>query len=450
MPDRGASSSPAETVAALLDELQGMQDCMARMEALLAQVVPDYHEQLDSPAQLVTADEPSQDYKGNPSEDNKPKLDKPSIPEEDAAGYSADGDGEFEEPIRCRSHCENTPRAEDIGESQRGAPSLGTKDHNPGLSHSERRQACESTRKPDIPSKDEHDELGPYHWGGPVDQPHHCSGREELYRPAFAIPADHQRVSIATQQELPPHKGGTQTQPMAPGTAYPRHYTAAAPLQLRMLSVPLFGGQTPSQTSGRTPAVAPLAVTRNPATPRAAGYPIGAVPTDSISRWVITALQNNASIDPDTVRHVGKMGIKFNPPAKYNGGTELKTFEQWVLGLLQWFRLTKLLGPGFDNTCMDVIGNSCEGAAKDWFQHEVEASNRGPEGWTTLEVIHGLQRRFIMQRLAARAAQEFETLEQGSLDVTELHQQLWVLALQLPFEPDPYMFAKHFMQALDP
>ncbi|KAG8720975.1 hypothetical protein FRC08_016757 [Ceratobasidium sp. 394] len=450
MPDRGASSSPAETVAVLLDELQGTQDRMARMEALLAQVIPDYHRRLDSPVQPVPADEPSQDYEGNPGEDDEPEQDEPGIPEEDAAGYSADGDGEFEEPVRRRSHRENTPRAEDTGENQRAAPPRGAENHTPRLSRSERRRAREPTREPDIPSEDEDDEPGPYCWGGPVDRPHRCSGWEELYRPAFTVPADHRRVSIATQRELPPHMGGTRSQPMAPGTPYPRRDATAAPPKPRMPSVPLFGGQTPGQASSRTPAVAPPVVTRNPATPRAAGYPIGAVPTDSISRWVITALQNNASVDPDTVRHVGKMGIKFDPPAKYDGGTELKTFEQWVLGLLRWFRLTKLLGPGFDNTRVDVIGNSCEGAAKDWFQHEVEASDRGPEGWTTLEVIQGLQRRFITQRSAARAAQEFETLEQGSLDVTELHQQLRVLALQLPFEPDPYTFAKRFMQALDP
>ncbi|KAG8722642.1 hypothetical protein FRC08_016027 [Ceratobasidium sp. 394] len=144
------------------------------------------------------------------------------------------------------------------------------------------------------------------------------------------------------------------------------------------------------------------------------------------------------------------MGIKFDPPAKYDGGTELKTFEQWVLGLLRWSCLTKLLGLGFNNTCVDIISNSCEGAAKDWFQHEVEASDRGPEGWTDLEVIQGLQWRFMTQHSAARAAQEVKTLEQGSLDITELHQQLRVLALQLAFEPDPYTFTKRFMQALDP
>ncbi|KAG9088166.1 hypothetical protein FS749_002377 [Ceratobasidium sp. UAMH 11750] len=205
MPDRGASSSPAETVAALLDELQGTQDCMARMEALLAQVVPDYHRRLDSPVQPVPVDEPSRDYEGNPGEDDEPEQDEPGIPEEDAVGYSADGDGEFEEPVRRRSHRENTPRAEDTGENQRAAPPRGAENHTPRLSRSERRRAREPTREPDIPSEDEDDEPGPYRWGGPVDQPHRRSGREELYRPAFTVPTDHRRVSIATQRELPPH-----------------------------------------------------------------------------------------------------------------------------------------------------------------------------------------------------------------------------------------------------
>ncbi|KAG8722641.1 hypothetical protein FRC08_016026 [Ceratobasidium sp. 394] len=123
MPDQGASSSPAETVAALLDELQGTQDRMARMEALLAQLVP--------------TDEPSRDYKVNPGEDDEPKQGEPGIPEEDAAGYSADSDGEFEEPVRRRSHRENTPRVEDTGENQRAAPPRSAENHTPRLAQQE-------------------------------------------------------------------------------------------------------------------------------------------------------------------------------------------------------------------------------------------------------------------------------------------------------------------------
>jgi hypothetical protein len=74
-----------------------------------------------------------------------------------------------------------------------------------------------------------------------------------------------------------------------------------------------------------------------PTMPRAVGYPIGTTPTDSISRIIISALRTHKGDGSEAMRALGKLNIKVGPPPKYNRATDLKTFEQWVLGMVQWF-----------------------------------------------------------------------------------------------------------------
>jgi hypothetical protein len=186
--------------------------------------------------------------------------------------------------------------------------------------------------------------------------------------------------------------------------------------------------------------------------PWAVGYPIGATPTDSISRIIISALRTHEGDGSEATQALGKLNIKVGPPPKYNGATDLKTLEQWVLGMVQWFWLHALLGPGVESDCtrVNVIGYLCEEAACDWFHYEVETATGGPKAWMTLEVVQGLQARFITQWLATEVAMEFCTLNQGTMDAQELYQELRHLALQLPHVPDAYTFACRYMEVLNP
>ncbi|KAF8592844.1 hypothetical protein BDV93DRAFT_567305 [Ceratobasidium sp. AG-I] len=107
-----------------------------------------------------------------------------------------------------------------------------------------------------------------------------------------------------------------------------------------------------------------------------------------------------------------------------------------------------LLGPGEDNNRVFIIGHLCTKQAQDWYQHTVEMSNYGPENWTILEVIQGLQARFITQRSAAEAANEFRMLMQGAMDAQQLYEELRLLSNQLPVPADDYTFAQRYMSAL--
>ncbi|QRV72049.1 Transposon Tf2-1 polyprotein [Ceratobasidium sp. AG-Ba] len=101
-----------------------------------------------------------------------------------------------------------------------------------------------------------------------------------------------------------------------------------------------------------------------------------------------------------------------------------------------------------DNNRVFIIGHLCTGKAQSWFHKSVEKSEYGPEGWTTLEVIQGLQRRFLTTRSATIAAHEFRTLKQGTMDAQELYEELNLLADQQPIRPDPLTFAMRYMSAL--
>jgi hypothetical protein len=182
----------------------------------------------------------------------------------------------------------------------------------------------------------------------------------------------------------------------SPGTASAAPPVAHSPQPLRLAEHMAGPSRLPPQSPARGTEPAIPAV-HTP--PRAAGYPIGAVPTDSISWIIISALRTHEGDGSEATRALGKLNIKVGPPPKYNGATDLKTFEQWVLGMVQWFRLHALLGPGVesDRTRVNVIGYSCKDAARDWFHYEVETTTGGPEAWTTLEVVQGLQARFITQ-----------------------------------------------------
>ncbi|QRW13038.1 Retroviral aspartyl protease [Ceratobasidium sp. AG-Ba] len=271
--------------------------------------------------------------------------------------------------------------------------------------------------------------------GGPDERAMRAQRRREpLQVPAISKPGDGRRMSLAGTGDLPSR---------APYTPIPRvSNTHAIPDASRALAS-LPAGQTSAlynarpnnrlaRGSVRSPVATPI-VQRVAPQPQAAGYPIGAVPTDSISRMVINTLQAHQN-DVDSQRNLGRKGLKLEPLPTYDGAPRLRDFEEWISGVLRYFRMNGLCGPTVadDNNRVFIIGHLCTGKAQSWFHKSVEKSEYGPEGWTTLEVIQGLQRRFLTTRSATIAAHEFRTLKQGTMDAQELYEELNLLADQQP------------------
>ncbi|QRW12459.1 hypothetical protein RhiLY_11458 [Ceratobasidium sp. AG-Ba] len=126
--------------------------------------------------------------------------------------------------------------------------------------------------------------------------------REPLQVPAISKPGDGRRMSLAGTGDLPSR---------APYTPIPRTsalYNARLNNRLARGSV-----RSPVATPivQRVPGVNPALAQVAPQ-PRAAGYPIGAVPTDSISHMVINTLQAHQN-DVDSQRNLGRKGLKLEP-----------------------------------------------------------------------------------------------------------------------------------------
>ena len=71
-------------------------------------------------------------------------------------------------------------------------------------------------------------------------------------------------------------------------------------------------------------------------------------PHNSITHMVQVTLEENKDTDPDR-SVLTRAGIKLQPPELYSGSTDLKEFEIFVAGVLQWLRMSHLLGPSNNN-----------------------------------------------------------------------------------------------------
>ena len=85
-------------------------------------------------------------------------------------------------------------------------------------------------------------------------------------------------------------------------------------------------------------------------------YPIGDHDYhDSIMRMVHSALKENREDNPnDSV--VAQTRLNISPPEEYSGSSDLKVYEMFVAGILQWLRLHGLLGVKYTETQVQFLG----------------------------------------------------------------------------------------------
>ena len=76
---------------------------------------------------------------------------------------------------------------------------------------------------------------------------------------------------------------------------------------------------------------------------------------DPIMCMVHSTLEESWEDDPDD-SIVMQMRLNISPPEEYSGSSDLKVYEMFIAGILQWLRLHGLLGVKYTDTQVQFLG----------------------------------------------------------------------------------------------
>ena len=76
---------------------------------------------------------------------------------------------------------------------------------------------------------------------------------------------------------------------------------------------------------------------------------------DLIMRMLCSALEESREDDSvDSI--IARMRLNISPPEEYSGSSDLKVYETFVAGILQWLKLHGLLGVKYTKTQVQFLG----------------------------------------------------------------------------------------------
>ena len=118
------------------------------------------------------------------------------------------------------------------------------------------------------------------------------------------------------------------------------------------------------------------------------------------------------------------MRLNISLPEEYSGNSDLKVYEMFITGILQWLRLHGHLGVNYTKTQVQFLGTQLKCNASKWFTRNVECPRRPIKDWLLESVIEGLQKRFLNFLTHRQASNKFNTIKQRHKTVQELIQGL--------------------------
>ena len=138
-----------------------------------------------------------------------------------------------------------------------------------------------------------------------------------------------------------------------------------------------------------------------------------------IMHMVHSALEESQEDDPDD-SIVTQMRLNISPPEEYSGSSDLKVYEMFITGIMQWLRLHGLLDVKYTDAQVQFLGTCLTGNASEWFTRNIECPNRPIRDWSLESVIEGLQKQFLNSLMHRQASNKFNTIEQGQKTVQDL------------------------------
>ena len=170
---------------------------------------------------------------------------------------------------------------------------------------------------------------------------------------------------------------------------------------------------------------------------------------DPIMRMLCSALEESREDNPnDSI--FARMRLNISPPEEYSGSSDLKVYETFVAGILQWLKLHGLLGVKYTKAQVQFLGTPLKGNASEWFTRNIECPDRPIRDWSLESVIEGLQKQFLNLLMHRQASNKFDTIEQGQKTVQELIQELTKYTARMVQYPNNYSFRRWLIAALRP
>ena len=88
-------------------------------------------------------------------------------------------------------------------------------------------------------------------------------------------------------------------------------------------------------------------------------------------------------------------GTKIPSPSTFSGSKDVEEFDVWLLSLLRWLTISRLVGAANDNHQVQIVGSYLKDDALRWYNDEVVGLHRHQIRWNFEEVILGLFTRFV-------------------------------------------------------
>ncbi|KAE9385043.1 hypothetical protein BT96DRAFT_1007435 [Gymnopus androsaceus JB14] len=103
--------------------------------------------------------------------------------------------------------------------------------------------------------------------------------------------------------------------------------------------------------------------------------------------------------------------IKIPNPSRFTGSNDVEEFDTWLLALLRWIVISRLVGKVNDDQHVQVVGSFLDEDALRWYNDEVTGLHCSQLHWTFEKVILGLFARFVQAMTIHVAAEKFEATE---------------------------------------
>ncbi|KAE9391580.1 hypothetical protein BT96DRAFT_945272 [Gymnopus androsaceus JB14] len=141
--------------------------------------------------------------------------------------------------------------------------------------------------------------------------------------------------------------------------------------------------------------------------------------------------------------------IKIPNPSRFTGSNDVEEFDTWLLALLRWIVISRLVGKVNNDQRVQVVGSFLDEDVLRWYNNEVTGLHCSQLHWTFKKVILGLFARFVQATTIHVAAEKFEATEydpEKGVWAYKAELQRWGSRMTRP--PNSYALRRKFLDGL--